>query len=41
MNHSIQPESVFFLSDVMNEHAFLNGKEIGHVSDFVILARRR
>jgi magnesium transporter len=38
MNHSNhnQPESIFFLSDVMNAHVFLNGKEIGHFLDFII-----
>lgn len=43
MSHSnnIQPESIFFLSDAMNAHVFLNGKEIGHLSDFVITCKEK
>jgi len=43
MNHSnnIQPESIFFLSDVTNAHVFFNGKEIGHLLDFIIISKEK
>ena len=36
-----QPESIFFLSDVINAHVFLNGKEIGHFLDFIITSKEK
>jgi magnesium transporter len=39
-NHN-HPESIFFLSDVMNAHIFLNGKEIGHFLDFIIISKEQ
>ena len=36
-----QTESIFFLSDVMDAHVFLNGKEIGHLLDFIITSKEK
>jgi magnesium transporter len=36
-----QTESIFFLSDVMDAHVFLNGKEIGHLIDFIITSKEK
>ena len=36
-----QTESIFFLSDVMDAHVFLNGKEVGHLIDFIIISKEK
>ena len=36
-----QPESIFFLSDVIDAHVFFNGKEIGHLIDFIITSKEK
>jgi acetylglutamate synthase len=34
-------ESIFFLSDVINSHAILKDKKIGHLIDFIITNKEK